>query len=139
MLLGVLVSGSVPSKIHILGMLLTFVPERSLHVGQDASADQSREGIGNEISAEQNSVPRSEFFSGVPFGQDEEGTRKESGLDESKAESDTDHTAVRSDDTTQGGDHTPEQHGAADVDRRARDTVDDHVRWHLHENVSHIH
>lgn len=110
----------------------------TVHVGQHTRSDKRRESIGDQVTAEQNGVPGGQLPAGVPLGEDEQGTGQESGLDEAQQEADSHHVAKVASQSGAGRDQTPESHRNGDVDGRPLDAVDEHVRRHLHQNVSHI-
>ena len=114
------------------------VTEGSLHVGEHTGTDESGEGIGDQVSAEQDGIAGGQLAASVPLGENEEGTGEESGLDETQQESDGNHVAEVLGVAGQGGDDTPQQHGNGDVDGGPRDAVDEHVGRHLHDDVADI-
>lgn len=114
------------------------VAQYSLHIGQDASSNERREGVGDEVSAEQDGVASSQLSARVPLGKDQESTGEEGGLDESKEKPNENHADKVVDDSGEGRDETPEKHGARDVQRRSADPIDEHVGRDLHENVADV-
>lgn len=114
------------------------VAQRALHVGQDARADEGREGVGDEVAAKEDGVARGELAARVPLGQDEQGAGKERGLDEAQKEAHNDHAGEILHDARQGGDEAPDEHDGAEVQRRPRDAVDEHVGGDLHEDVADV-
>lgn len=109
--------------------------QHALHVGQDTRADKSGKGVGDEVTAEENGIALGEFAARVPFGQNQQRTRQESRLDETKEESNGDHACEIVHASTKSGNKTPEQHSRRNVQRRTLDAVDEHVGGHLHEDV----
>ena len=63
------------------------VPELALHAVEDARGDQGAEGVADEAAAGEYGGAHAEFLALVPFGQEEEGTGEERGLDEAEEES----------------------------------------------------
>lgn len=53
------------------------VTERALHVAEDTGGDEGGESVGDEVTAEQDSVSEGQFPSGVPFRENEQGSGKE--------------------------------------------------------------
>jgi len=112
--------------------------QSALHVGQDCGSNQSRESIGDKVTAEKYSIPLGEFTTSVPLGLDQQSSRQERSLDKTEKETNEDHASEVLDDSSQGRDHAPGEHGATDVVGGSGDAVDDGVGGDLHKNVSHV-
>jgi hypothetical protein len=59
----------------------------TLHVGQDSGGDKRRECVGDEVTAEEESIAGSQFAASVPLRQNKQGTGQESSLDKAQEES----------------------------------------------------
>ena len=63
------------------------MPKFAVHTAENTRSEQRTEGITDEISTRKHSGPYTELLPGVPFTQQEESTREEGCLDETKEES----------------------------------------------------
>lgn len=114
------------------------VAQNTLHVGQHTGGNKRGEGIGDQVTTEQDGVPGGQLLAGVPLGQDKKSTRQESSLDETQQETNGHHVAELLCVSGQSGNKTPEGHGAGNVERGSLNAVDEHVGGHLHQNVSNV-
>lgn len=58
------------------------VTQHAVHVGQDASTDERRKGVRDEIAAEENGVALGQLTTGVPLAENQERSGQEGGFDE---------------------------------------------------------
>lgn len=114
------------------------VTQNTIHVGQHTCGDKGGEGVGDEVTAEQDGVPGGELAAGVPLGENEKSAGQEGSLDEAQQETDSHHVSEVTCQSRAGRDQTPKSHRDGDVDRRPLDAVDEHVRGNLHQNVANI-
>jgi hypothetical protein len=114
------------------------VAQDALHVGEHTRGNERGEGVGDEVTAEQDGIPGGQLSAGVPLGEDEQGTGQESSFDEAQQEPDRHHVAKVACQSRAGRDQTPEGHRNGDVDGGPLNTVDEHVRRNLHQNVSNV-
>jgi hypothetical protein len=134
------------------------VAEHAVHVGEYTGRDEGGERVGDEVTTEQDGVTEGELPTGVPLppvsaaqaavettrridaylGQDEEGTREESSLNETQAKTSGHHSPKAGHDARERRDHAPKKHGDANVDTGSGYPVYDHVARHLHQDVPNV-
>ena len=78
------------------------VTQHALHVGQDTGADERRESVGDEVTAEEDGVALGQLTTGVPLAENQERSGQESGFDETKQETDGNHATKALDQASQG-------------------------------------
>lgn len=103
------------------------VAEGAFHVGEHGGADERREGVGDEVAAEENGITEREFTACIPFREDQKGAWQESGFDKTDEKADGYHACEVVRASRESRDHAPKEHDDGDVKRRSWDAVDNHI------------